>query len=200
MDQTNAKDIVLTAPGQPWDELSYEAIPNPSTIGPVFKGDAGKVLAAIKKADVVSLRKSLAANGQAEVEVAGGMVTITPEMLKFEEKLPEMVASAEFNAGSVYVDANLTRELESEGFAREVIRRVQDMRKELDLAVDESIRAHIRIEDERVLDLVLDLEQHIAKEIRADVQVIGLDVDATGTLSKDWDVEGVSMSIGISPA
>jgi isoleucyl-tRNA synthetase len=199
MDQTNAKDIVLTAPGQPWDELSYEAIPNPSTIGPVFKGDAGKVLAAIKKADVIFLRKSLAANGQAEVEVPGGMVTITPEMLKFEEKLPEMVASAEFNAGSVYVDANLTRELESEGFAREVIRRVQDMRKELDLAVDESIRAHIRIEDERVLDLVLDLEQHIAKEIRADVQVIGLDVDATGTLSKDWDVEGVSMSIGISP-
>ena len=200
MDQTNAKDIVLTAPGQPWDELSYEAIPNPSTIGPVFKGDAGKVVAAIKKADVISLRKSLAANGQAEVEVPGGVVTITPEMLKFEEKLPEMVASAEFNAGSVYVDANLTRELESEGFAREVIRRVQDMRKELDLAVDESIRAHIRIEDERVLDLVLDLEQHIAKEIRADVQVIGLDVDATGTLSKDWDVEGVSMSIGISPA
>jgi isoleucyl-tRNA synthetase len=200
MDQTNAKDIVLTAAGQSWDELNYEAIPNPSTIGPVFKGDAGKVLAAIKKTDVLSLRKSLATKGQAEVEVPGGMATITPEMVKFEEKLPEMVASAEFNAGSVYVDAKLTRELESEGFSREVIRRVQDMRKELDLAVDESIRVHIRISDQRVLDLVLDLEQHIAKEIRADVQVIGLDVDASGSLSKDWDVEGVSMSIGISPA
>ncbi|AFV22472.1 isoleucyl-tRNA synthetase [Methanolobus psychrophilus R15] len=200
MDQTNAKDIVLTTAGQPWDELNYEAIPNPSTIGPVFKGDAGKVLAAIKKTDVLSLRKSLATNGQAEVEVPGGMATITPEMVKFEEKLPEMVASAEFNAGSVYVDAKLTRELESEGFSREVIRRVQDMRKELDLAVDESIRVHIRISDQRVLGLVLDLEQHIAKEIRADVQVIGLDVDASGSLSKDWDVEGVSMSIGISPA
>ncbi|MCQ6963487.1 isoleucine--tRNA ligase [Methanolobus chelungpuianus] len=200
MDQTNSKDIVLTGVGEPWDELGYEAIPNPSTIGPVFKGDAGKVLAAIKKADVMSLKKSLALNGQAEVDIPGGKATVTPEMVKFEEKMPEAVASAEFNAGSVYVDAKLTRELESEGFAREVIRRVQDMRKELDLAVDEGIRAHIKITDQRILDLVLDLEQHIAKEIRAEVQVIGLDVDANGTLSKDWDVEGVSMSIGISPA
>jgi isoleucyl-tRNA synthetase len=200
MDQTNAKDIVLTGVGEPWDELGYEAIPNPSTIGPVYKGDAGKVLAAIKKADVMSLRRSLASSGQAEVDIPGGKATVTPEMVKFEERMPEAVASAEFNAGSVYVDAKLTRELESEGFAREVIRRVQDMRKELDLAVDEGIRAHIRITDQRVLDLVLDLEQHIAKEIRAEVQVIGLDVDANGTLSKDWDVEGVSMSIGISPA
>lgn len=200
MDQTNAKDIVLTGVGEPWDELGYEAIPNPSTIGPVYKGDAGKVLAAIKKADVMSLRRSLASSGQAEVDIPGGKATVTPEMVKFEERMPEAAASAEFNAGSVYVDAKLTRELESEGFAREVIRRVQDMRKELDLAVDEGIRAHIRITDQRVLDLVLDMEQHIAKEIRAEVQVIGLDVDANGTLSKDWDVEGVSMSIGISPA
>lgn len=200
MDQTNAKDIVLIGVGEPWDELGYEAIPNPSTIGPVYKGDAGKVLAAIKGADVMSLRRSLASSGQAEVDIPGGKATVTPEMVKFEERMPEAVASAEFNAGSVYVDAKLTRELESEGYAREVIRRVQDMRKELDLAVDEGIRAHIRITDQRVLDLVLDLEQHIAKEIRAEVQVIGLDVDANGTLSKDWDVEGVSMSIGISPA
>ncbi|MDK2834506.1 MAG: isoleucyl-tRNA synthetase [Methanolobus sp.] len=199
MDQTNAKDIVLIGVGEPWDELGYEAIPNPSTIGPVYKGDAGKVLAAIKGADVMSLRRSLASSGQAEVDIPGGKATVTPEMVKFEERMPEAVASAEFNAGSVYVDAKLTRELESEGYAREVIRRVQDMRKELDLAVDEGIRAHIRITDQRVLDLVLDLEQHIAKEIRAEVQVIGLDVDANGTLSKDWDVEGVSMSIGISP-
>lgn len=199
MDQTNAKDIVLVDVGQAWNELSYEAIPNPSTIGPVFKGDAGKVLNAIKNADVVALRNSLIANGQAEVELSGKMVTITPEMVKFEERLPEMVASAEFNAGTVYVDAKLTRELESEGYAREIIRRVQDMRKELDLAVDRNISVGIRISDRKVLELALCLEQHIAKEIRADVLVMSLDIDATGTLSKDWDVEGISMSIAISP-
>jgi isoleucyl-tRNA synthetase len=121
-------------------------------------------------------------------------------MVNFEETLPDMVASAQFSGGVVYVDATLNREIESEGFAREVIRRVQDMRKELDLAVDENIKVIIEIEDERVVDLVLDHENFISREVRAKVQIIGLDVDAEGDLVKDWDVEGISMHIGISPA
>jgi isoleucyl-tRNA synthetase len=119
-------------------------------------------------------------------------------MVNFIEALPEMVASAQSSAGIIYVDANLTREIESEGYTREVIRRVQDMRKELNLAVDDNIKSHIQINDERVLDLILDREQFIAKETRANVQVIGLDVDTAGSLEKDWDVEGISMTIGIT--
>ncbi|NPE30974.1 hypothetical protein HNV12_24070, partial [Methanococcoides sp. SA1] len=78
------------------------------------------------------------------------------------------------------------------------IRRIQDMRKELDLDVDDSIRAHIQISDERVLDLVLDFENYIAKEVRANVLVLGLDVEATGELAKEWDVEGIPITIAIS--
>jgi isoleucyl-tRNA synthetase len=199
MDQTNSKAIILTGIGESWDELGFEANPNPGAIGPVFKGDAGKVIAAIKKADVKALKAALAKDGF-ETEIAGGAtVTITSEMVIFEETVPEMVASAKSSAGIIYVDAQLNREIESEGYSREVIRRVQDMRKELNLLVDQGIKAFIRIDDERVLDLVLDLEQLIAKEVRADLQVIALDVETTGALVKDWDVEGISMSIGISP-
>jgi isoleucyl-tRNA synthetase len=200
MDQTNSKDIVLTGIGESWDELGFEANPDPGAIGPVFKGDAGKVIGALKKANAVQLKKTLALEGQFELEIPGGTVTIKPEMVNFIETLPEMVASAQSSAGIIYVDATLNREIESEGFTREVIRRVQDMRKELNLAVDDSIRSHIQINDERVLDLVLDREQFIAKETRANVQVIGLDVDTSGSLEKDWDVEGISMSIGITKA
>jgi isoleucyl-tRNA synthetase len=199
MDQTNSKAIILTGIGESWDELGFEANPNPGAIGPVFKGDAGKVIAAIKKADVKALKAALAKDGF-ETEIAGGAtVTITSEMVIFEETVPEMVASAKSSAGIIYVDAQLNREIESEGYSREVIRRVQDMRKELNLLVDQGIKAFIRIDDERVLDLVLDLEQLIAKEVRADLQVIALDLVTTGALVKDWDVEGISMSIGISP-
>jgi isoleucyl-tRNA synthetase len=63
------------------------------------------------------------------------------------------------------VDANLTPELEAEGYAREVIRRLQDMRKELSLIVDENIRASVRIEDERVLKLVETLKDLIAERL-----------------------------------
>jgi isoleucyl-tRNA synthetase len=198
MDQTNSKDIVLTGVGESWDELGFEANPDPGKIGPVFKGDAGKVIGAIKQADAMQLKKALALEDQFELEIPGGTATIIPEMVNFTETLPEMVASAQSSAGIIYVDANLTREIESEGYTREVIRRVQDMRKELNLAVDDNIKSHIQINDQRVLDLVLDREQFIAKETRANVQVIGLDVDTAGSLEKDWDVEGISMTIGIT--
>ncbi len=198
MDQTNSKDIVLTGIGESWDELGFEANPDLGAIGPVFKGDAGKVIGAIKQADAAELKKALALEEQFELEIPGGTVTIKPEMVNFIETLPEMVASAQSTAGIIYVDATLSREIESEGFTREVIRRVQDMRKELNLAVDDNIKSHIQINDERVLDLVLDREQFIARETRSNVQVIGLDVDTSGSLEKDWDVEGISMKIGIS--
>jgi isoleucyl-tRNA synthetase len=198
MDQTNSKDIVLTGIGESWDELGFEVNPDPGAIGPVFKGDAGKVIGAIKQADATELKTALALEGEFELEIPGGKVTIKPEMVNFTEALPEMVASAMSSAGVIYVDAKLTREIEAEGFAREVIRRVQDMRKELDLAVDDNIKSHIQINEQRVLDLVLDHEQFIAKETRSDVQVIGLDVDTSGSLEKDWNVEGISMKIGIS--
>jgi isoleucyl-tRNA synthetase len=201
MDQTNSKDIVLTEIGGSWDELGFSAIPNPGAIGPVFKGDAGKVIAALKQVDALALKKKLACSEGYELQLADGkVVTITPDMVNFQETLPEQVASALSSAGIVYVDAKLTRELEAEGYSREVIRRVQDMRKEMDLAVEENIKTIICIDDERVVDLVLDLEQMIASEVRADVQIIGFDLEVHGDLVKDWDVEGISMHIGISRA
>jgi isoleucyl-tRNA synthetase len=199
MDQTNSKDIVLTEIGGSWDELGFSAIPNPGAIGPAFKGDAGKVIAALKQVDAIALKKELACSEGYELQLADGrVVTISPDMVNFQETLPELVASASSSAGIVYVDAKLTRELEAEGYSREVIRRVQDMRKEMDLAVEENIKVIICIDDERVVDLVLDLEQLIASEVRADVQIIGFDVEVHGELVKDWDVEGISMHIGIS--
>ncbi len=134
-----------------------------------------------------------------ELQLAdGNIVTIAPDMVNFQETLPDLIASASSSAGIVYVDAKLTRELEAEGYSREVIRRVQDMRKEMDLAVEENIKVIICIDDERVVDLVLDLEQLIASEVRANVQIIGFDVEVNGDLVKDWDVEGIAMHIGIA--
>jgi len=199
MDQTNSKAIVLTGVGESWDELGLEVIPDPSKIGPVFKKDAGKVIPALQKINGFALKKAFAETGEFELSLADGTtVTVIPGMANFKETLPEDTASAESDAGLVYVDANLTSELEAEGYAREVIRRLQDMRKELDLVVDENIRASVRIEDERVLKLVETLKDLIAEEVRADIFDLGGDIDVSGALVKDWDVEGIAMKMGIA--
>ncbi|TFH03648.1 MAG: isoleucine--tRNA ligase, partial [Methanosarcina sp.] len=199
MDQTNSKAIVLTGIGESWDELGLEVIPDPGKIGPVFKKDAGKVIPALQKVDGVALKKAFAETGEFELLLADGTtVTVTPGMANYKETLPEGTASAESDAGLVYVDANLTPELEAEGYSREVIRRLQDMRKELDLIVDENIRVSVRIEDERVLTLVETLKDLIAEEVRADVFDIGSGIEVSGALVKDWDVEGIAMKMGIA--
>ncbi|ALK05944.1 MAG: isoleucyl-tRNA synthetase [Methanosarcina sp. 795] len=199
MDQTNSKSIVLTPVGKSWDELGLEVIPDPGKIGPVFKKDAGKVISVLQKVDGFALKKAFSEAGEFELSLADGTrVTVTSNMANFKETLPEGTASAESDAGIVYVDANLNPELEAEGYAREVIRRLQDMRKELDLVVDENIRALVRIEDERVLKLVETLKDLIAEEVRADIFELGSDINVTGALVKDWDVEGIAMKMGIA--
>jgi isoleucyl-tRNA synthetase len=199
MGQTNSKAIVLTPVAESWDELGLEVIPDPGKIGPVFKKDAGKVIPALQKVDGFALKKAFAEAGEFELSLADGTtVTVIPGMANFKETLPEGTASAESDAGLVYVDANLTPELEAEGYAREVIRRLQDMRKELDLLVDENISASVWIEDERILKLVETLKDLIAEEVRADTFDLGNSIEVFGALVKDWDVEGIAMKMGIS--
>jgi isoleucyl-tRNA synthetase len=199
MDQTNSKAIVLTGVGESWDELGLEVIPDPGKIGPVFKKDAGKVMLALQKVNGFALKKTFAETGEFELTLADGTaVKITPGMANFKETLPAGTAIAESDVGLVYVDANLTPELEAEGYAREVIRRLQDMRKELDLVVDENIRASVSIEDERVLKLIETLKSLIAEEVRANVLDLGSRIEVSGALVKDWDVEGIAMKMGIA--
>ena len=118
-------------------------------------------------------------------------------MVQFKELPPENLPAAEFSRGFVYVDITLTPELEAEGYAREIIRRIQDMRKELDLSLQDQIRAMVDIESKPILDLAMQRKEHIAGEVRAADLQMGLGLELKGLLVKDWDIEGVCVRIGI---
>jgi isoleucyl-tRNA synthetase len=96
----------------------------------------------------------------------------------------------------VYVDTSLTDEIEAEGYARDVVRRIQEMRKRLDLAVDEEIHTAIEVDDDRVAALVDRHRDLIAEETRTEA-FVDLDADETMDLVEEWDVEGISVTIGI---
>ncbi|MCK5660680.1 MAG: class I tRNA ligase family protein, partial [Methanosarcinales archaeon] len=199
-DQTNAKNIIVLDAGTSWDELGVTLTPNGAAIGPAFKKDAGAVTKALMAADATAVHRGILDAGTFALDTKTdvGTVQVTGEMVQFNEVVPEGCASSEFTGGVVYVDATLSREIESEGYSREFIRRIQDMRKELDLDVEDSIEAIVQLGDERVIDLVLDFEGTVASEVRSGLLVIGLDVEPKGTLVKEWDIEGVKVNIGIS--
>ena len=190
--QTNSKEVTVMAVGvKPPMEVALN--PVPKKIGPAFKGDAQKVIAALKEADPAMVKAGIEA-GEGKV----GAYVILPEMVEFIEKVPENLVAAEFSSGTVYVDVTLTPELKAEGYGREVIRRIQEMRKELDLRVDEKIVAAVRVEDEEVLRLVEAMRGHIAGEVRARRLELGSDLEVRGSLVKEWSVEDVAMTMGVT--
>jgi isoleucyl-tRNA synthetase len=74
------------------------------------------------------------------------------------------------------------------------------MRKEMDLKVDDQIRAKVDIESKPILDLALLKRDHIASEVRASAFELGLGLELGGAMVKDWDIEGVCVRIGIDRA
>ena len=120
-------------------------------------------------------------------------------MVEFVRKTPERVTGAAVERdgdalGVVYVDTALTDDIESEGYAREVIRRVQEMRKELELDIEQRIRLDLAIADDRIADLVREHEELIAEEVRA--AELGPVEDG---YRETWDVEGVEVDIAVEP-
>lgn len=193
--QTNAKKITVLSPGEK-PRMDLELSPVHKKIGPVYKGEAKSVVQAIAEADPLEVKKQLD-SGEAMVTHAGKDYRITAEMVQIKELPPENLPAAEFSKGYVYVDITLNPELEAEGYAREIIRRIQDMRKELDLRVEDQIRAMVDIESKPILDLAISKKDHIAGEVRASDFQLGLGLKLTGRLVKDWDIEGICVRIGI---
>ncbi|MFB6361062.1 MAG: isoleucine--tRNA ligase [Halobacteriales archaeon] len=191
-ERLNARSVGLVEPGEAWSELRYSAEADMSVLGPAFGEDASAVMEALNEASVED--PELDALTDAVADALGRTVELTDEMVDFVETLPDAIAGADFDGGSVYVDTALTDDLEAEGFAREVIRRVQQMRKELELDVDRRIRLELDVEDDRVAGLVAEHEDLILEEVRADE--LGAVQDGH---EREWDVEGVAMRFAIQP-
>jgi isoleucyl-tRNA synthetase len=103
----------------------------------------------------------------------------------------------------VYVDVALTPDLEAEGYAREVIRRIQEMRRQHALNVEDFITAGVVIADERVASLFSGPRKDaVSGEVRARELTIvtgsSPGIADTFACTKEWDVEGITIVIGIS--
>ncbi|ELY50241.1 isoleucine--tRNA ligase [Natronorubrum bangense] len=198
-ERLNAREIELVSPDSQWGELDYSAEADMSKLGPAFGGRAGEVMNALNEARIEET--TLEALEDAVGDVLEDGESITEEMVSFVTETPDGVAGTTFglnsdDRGVVYVDASLTEDIESEGYAREVIRRVQEMRKDLDLDVEERIALELAIDDDRVADLIRERETLIREEVRAD-ELGDLDIDDGAR--KEWDVEGVTMEIALEP-
>ena len=201
-DRANAKSVRV-AWGS-YDRISWKAEPVMKALGPGFGKNAPRVRELILSSDGNRIREAVNAGKTCLLQSGTDSFEIGSTHVTFTEGLPEFVYSAPMQDGTVYVDTALNPGLEAEGNAREVIRRIQEMRRQLDLNVEDYISAEVRIHDPRICGLVRDQwEQGIRDEVRAKTIRIVPDGNfggeqTTWDLSKDWDIEGLSVRIGIS--
>ena len=125
---------------------------------------------------------------------------VTREMVKLKEEMPDNYAAGSFDEGRVYVDLTIPKDLAREGFVREVIRRLQEMRKRLDLPVDAFVTAFISTRDPQKLDWLEDEKETLMEEARAhSISMLRTDQPPPSAhLVEDWKIENEQFRIGIS--
>ncbi|RLI86951.1 MAG: isoleucine--tRNA ligase [Candidatus Altiarchaeales archaeon] len=163
--------------------------PNLSVLGPKFKGDARKISEKLKSVDATKVKDSIEKTGEFRIE----KFVLSGDDLIFETRIPEDIVAEEFEKGIVYIDSKLSSELFSEAMAREVIRRIQEMRKEMDLEELEIVNIFIKC-DKKFKKFIEDNKKFIEKETRGRIKI----GKAEGEVyEKKWDIEGNDVLISI---
>ncbi|MEX0834898.1 MAG: DUF5915 domain-containing protein, partial [Nitriliruptor sp.] len=140
------------------DLVERSVKPNFRALGPAFQKRAPEVAKALQVLGpeaAGALAVSLETTGDAQLEVGGDAVTVTREMVEVVETPRTGWAVAADGSTSFALDTALTRELEVEGAARELVRAVNDQRKATGLALDDRIELVVAVTPEE-LDADLD--------------------------------------------
>jgi len=200
LQQTNAKHLRLVGITEAERLKRLIVEPNFKSVGPAFRGDANKVAQALRTKDGRELLRAFKADGHFPLKTDHEDYKITSEMVTLREEMPENYALGSFDEGRVYVDLTIPADLVSEGFVRDVIRRLQEMRKRLDLPVDAFADAFISVADPERLGWLEDERDLLMEEVRAKTLLL-LRADQAkpgATLEETWQIGGHELHMGMS--
>jgi len=113
-----------------------------------------------------------------------------------DKKILEGFVLMQTEFGKLAIDTEITMELKAECFAREIVRRLQIMRKEMDLGMEERVDVDIGVKSREELDLLATQQNYISREVRVrNLRICGFEeVRGEGYL-KDWNIDGDSFRL-----
>jgi isoleucyl-tRNA synthetase len=174
--------------------VSYRLLPDNKLLGPRFGPKFPKVRAALGAADPTAVVQRLQAGLPVTLEVDGESVKLAPEEVLVQTQPAEGLAVAADKGVTVAVDAVITPELRSEGLAREVVRRVQTMRKEADFNIEDRITTWYVTEGE-LSQVMADWGDYIRSETLS-TELMGGEPPADAYV-ETHKLEGVSIKLGV---
>ena len=189
-DELNVKNVTFT------DDVSelttYNFKPQLKTEGPKYGKQLGGIKEYLANVDGNAAMAELKANGAIKFDVAGTEISLAEEDLLIEMTQKEGYVTEADNYVTVVLDTNLTEELLEEGCVNEIISKLQTMRKDSGFEVMDRIKLYIDGND-KLAEVVKKNESAIAGKVLANEVIY----NATTALSKEWNINGEKVNLGV---
>ena len=189
-DELNVKSVEFTDDVRAF--TSYTFKPQLRTVGPKYGKQLGNIKKALAEIDGNAAMDTLKEKGALTFDFGGEEVVLTEEDLLIDAAQVEGYISEGDNTVMAVLDTNLTPELLEEGFVRELISKIQTMRKEAGFEVMNHIRVFAE-GNEKISAVFAAHREEIKGEVLADEIVTG----QTGGYSKEWSINGEKVVLGV---
>ncbi len=189
-DELNVKTMTFTQEVRAFTSYSFK--PQLKTVGPKYGKMLGSIKSALDSLDGNAAMDELNAAGALKLDINGQEVTLFREDLLIETAQTEGYVSENDNGITVVLDTNLSEELLEEGFVREIISKIQTMRKEADFEVMDKIEVTYE-GTEKAEKVFADNADVIAEETLA----LNMTKAAPEGFVKDWKINGEEVKLGV---
>lgn len=189
-DELNIKEVIFRDDMS--DFLAYHVKPNFHVLGPKVGKQMGAVKKALEASDGAAVKDALAGDGSHTLHLPDGDVTVTAEDVEVTVSQRDGYNCQSYGGVTVALSTTLTEALIEEGFVREIISKVQTMRKECGLEVTDHIALDLS-GNPRLVEIARRNEAFIREITLAD----SLSCDAPMGTSKEWNINGEKLTLSI---
>ena len=172
---------------------SYSFKPQLRTVGPKYGKQLGGIKKYLSEVDGNQAMAELKSQGAISFDVDGVTVSLAEEDLLIDMAQMEGYVSEQDNYVTVVLDTNLTPELIEEGYVREIVSKIQTMRKEADFKVTDKIVVYVDNNDK-----IAEIIARNADSIKGDTLAELIEAGKMAGFTKEWNINGENVTFGVS--
>jgi len=192
-EELNIKEVAFTNDVSSF--TSYHFKPQLKTLGPKYGKQLNEIRTALDAIDGNATKASLEQKGFFTLDLSTTSIELKEEDVLIETSQKEGFASLSEGDIAVVLYTHLTDELIEEGFVREIISKIQNMRKEADFNITDKITIYVN-GNQKIASLIKENQSEISTEVLASSIVY----DSIDGLAKEWNINGQIVTLGVKVA
>ena len=190
-DELNVKEVKFANDVESF--ISYSFKPQLRTVGPKYGKLLNGIRTALAEINGTEAMNELRSTGLLTLDINGNKVELSEEDLLIETAQTEGYVTEADGDISVVLDTNLTPELIEEGFVREIVSKVQTMRKEAGFEVMDKIHIYAK-DNDKIIELMKNHKEEIMSEVLAEDMTLG----TTDGYVKEWNINKEPVVLGVA--